>query len=138
MATSKDSSKGHYVEPDWGCAEDPDGKLKQMFVDIVQTRRIQQGQSPAMRPVFLKPHGVAGGHFEIRAGLPEDLRVGVFALGRLPAWVRFSSDTLPTNPDLKTTCGIGIKLFDVPGQKLLGDGNTQDFLLQNYDIFFVD
>ena len=122
----------------WNCDEDPDGKLKQMFVDIVQTRRIKQGQTPARRPVFLKTHGIASGRFEVVADLPEDLQVGVFALKNLPAWVRFSSDTVPTNPDLKTTLGIGIKLFDVPGEKLLGDGNTQDFILQNHDVFFVD
>lgn len=128
------------AEACWNCDDDPDGKLKQMFVDIVQTRRIKQGQTPARRPVFLKPHGVACARFEIRPDLPKDLRVGVFASKEkeLPAWVRFSSDTIPTNPDLKTTCGVGIKLFNVPGQKLLGDGNTQDFILQNHDVFFVD
>ena len=122
----------------WNCDDDPDGKLKQMFVDIVQTRRIQQGQMPARRPVFLKTHGIASARFEIRPDLPRDLRVGVFKLQNLPAWVRFSSDTLPANTDLKTTCGVGIKLFDVAGKKLLGDGNTQDFILQNHDVFFVD
>lgn len=122
----------------WNCDDDPDGKLKQMFVDIVQTRRIQQGQMPARRPVFLKTHGIASARFEIRRDLPRALRVGVFKLKNLPAWVRFSSDTIPTNPDLKTTCGVGIKLFDVAGKKLLGDGNTQDFILQNHDVFFVD
>lgn len=122
----------------WDCSEDPGDALKRMFVDIVQTRRIVQGQSPAMRPVFLKPHGIASGRFEIRADLPEELRVGVFALHSLPAWVRFSSDTIPSISDFKTTCGIGIKLFDVPGEKLLDDGNTHDFILQNHDVFFVD
>jgi hypothetical protein len=122
----------------WDCAQDPIGNLRRMFVDIVQTRRIKLGQSPAQRPVFLKPHGVALASFEIRPDLPKDLQVGVFAGGHYRAWVRFSSDTLPANPDLKTTCGIGIKLFDVPGQKLLGSGDTQDFILQNFDIFFVD
>jgi len=109
-----------------------------MFVDIVQGRRIKQGQVPAMRPVFRKVHGVARGDFEVRGDLPEDLRVGVFALKNLAAWVRFSSDIAPTDPDLRSTCGIGIKLFGVPGKKLLGDGNTQDFILQNHDVFFVD
>jgi hypothetical protein len=122
----------------WDCEQDPVGKLKQMFVDIVQTRRIEQGQYPAKRPVFLKPHGVAHGRFVMRPDLPDELKVGVFALGELPAWLRFSSDTLPTMPDLKTTCGIGIKLFGVSGPKLLGDGDTQDFILQNHDVFFVD
>ncbi len=122
----------------WDCHTDPAEKLKQMFVGIVQTRRIRQGQDPARRPVFLKPHGVAHGWFEIVRDLPEPLRVGVFAMHRLPAWVRFSSDTVPTMPDLKTTCGIGIKVFDVPGTKLEGGGDTQDFVLQNSDVFFVD
>ena len=121
------------------CAQDPIGKLRQMFVDIVQARRIRLGQRPARRPVFLKPHGIAHGRFEILPDLPPELRVGVFALtGSLRAWVRFASDTTPMTPDLKTTCGIGIKLFGIPGPKLLGDGDTQDFLLQNFDVFFVD
>src|SRR5262249_53220985 len=78
------------------------------------------------------------GTFEVVPDLAPDLRVGVFAGGSYPVWVRFSSDTLPSNPDLKTTCGIGIKLFNVPGEKLVGDGTTQDFVLQNHDVFFVD
>ncbi|HUX86087.1 MAG TPA: catalase, partial [Chloroflexota bacterium] len=122
----------------WDCEQDPIGNLKRMFVDIVQGRRIRLGQNPAQRPVFLKPHGIAHGFFDVRRDLSDDLRVGVFASERLRAWVRFSSDTVPSAPDLKTTCGIGIKLFGVPGAKLLGDGDTQDFTLQNHDVFFVD
>ena len=122
----------------WDCEQDPIGNLKRMFVDIVQGRRIRLGQSPAQRPVFLKPHGIAHGFFEVRQDLPADLKVGVFGPERFRAWVRFSSDTLPSVPDLKTTCGIAIKLFGVPGAKLLGDGDTQDFILQNHDVFFVD
>lgn len=113
-------------------------QLKEMFVDIVQQKRINLGQSPAKRAVFLKPHGIAHGYLEMRDDLPADLRVGVFALKKVPAWVRFSSDTQPSSPDLKTTCGIAIKLFEVEGEKLLGDGKTQDFILQNHDVFFVD
>ncbi|HLK65612.1 MAG TPA: LodA/GoxA family CTQ-dependent oxidase [Bryobacteraceae bacterium] len=122
----------------WDCHDDPAEKLKQMFVGIVQTRRIRQGQDPARRPVFLKPHGIAHGYFEMVPDLPADLKVGVFAQRQLAVWVRFSSDTVPTTPDLKTTCGIGIKLFGVPGLKLDGGGDTQDFVLQNSDVFFVD
>ena len=112
----KKKSEPKSAEACWNCEDDPDGKLKQMFVDIVQTRRIRQGQTPARRPVFLKPHGVACARFEILPDLPKDLRVGVFALKEkiYPRGCVFSSDTIPTNPDLKTTCGIGIKLFNVP------------------------
>ncbi len=119
-------------------SDSPTDQLKEMFVDIVQQQRIELGQSPARRPVFLKPHGIAQGYFEMQPNLPDDLKIGVFALSKLDAWVRFSSDTSPSSPDLKTTCGIAIKLFGVPGEKLLGEGDTQDFILQNHDVFFVN
>lgn len=120
---------------------DPVQALKEMFVTKPMGERIGGGQDPAERPVFRKPHGVAGGTFEVVPHLPEELRVGVFAGKEYPAWVRFSSDTPPTTSDLKTTCGIGIKLFDVPGRKILPpntEATTHDFVLQNHDVFFVD
>ena len=123
------------------CGDDPIAALKTMFVDILMGGRIGQGQKPVLRPVFLKPHGVAGGTLTVRPNLPDELRVGVFAGTSYPAWVRFASDTRPSTPDLKTTCGIAIKLFDVPGEKILPpntDAPTHDFLLQNHDVFFVD
>jgi hypothetical protein len=138
MAQSETKLKSDDSKGCWNCAQDPIGTLKQMFVDIVQVNRIEQGQDPARRPVFLKPHGVAHGRLEIRKDLPSELKVGVLASEMAPAWVRFSSDTVPTMPDLKTTLGIGIKLFGITGEKLLGDGDTQDFILQNFDVFFVD
>jgi hypothetical protein len=110
-----------------------------MFVDIAQRRRIALGQKPAQRPVFRKLHGVAHGWLEQAKGIPDDLKVGVFACEKLAAWARFSSDTAPTDPDLKTTIGVGIKLFGVPGIKALGgEGDTADFIMQNFPVFFVD
>jgi hypothetical protein len=127
--------------PSEDCKNDPIAGLKAMFVDQVQAGRILKGQEPARRPVFLRLHGVARGTFIVRPDLPEDLRVGVFAGSSYPAWVRFSSDIPDGSPDLKTTVGIGIKVFDVPGKKLLSPeeaATTHDFLLQNHDVFFVD
>ncbi|MFG3225538.1 LodA/GoxA family CTQ-dependent oxidase [Kitasatospora sp. NPDC048194] len=129
-----------------GCAEDPAGALKRMFVDLTQGARTARGQDPVKRPVFLKPHGVARGTLTGAEDLPADLRVGFLEAARtrpggLDAWVRFSSDTVPGSPDLRTTLGIGVKLFGVPGQKLLegyAEAGTQDLLLQNHDVFFVD
>lgn len=122
------------------CTNDPIGSLTEMFVGIVQGGRIAKGQCPALRPVFLKPHGVAHGSFRIRPDLPEELRVGLFAGSEYPVWVRFSSDTVPAANDFKTTCGIGIKLFDVPGEKIFGNPTaiTFDILMQNFEVFFVD
>jgi hypothetical protein len=122
------------------CAADPAALLVQMFVGMVEAGRIKAGQCPAMRPVFLKPHGVVHGVFRVRPDLPADLRVGIFAGREYPAWVRFSSDTLPTANDYLTTVGVGIKLFGVPEKKIFGapDDPTFDFILQNMDVFFVN
>ncbi len=125
----------------WNCTDDnATENLKRMFVGIAQTDHIRQGESPARRAVFRKLHGVVKGYFEIQKNLPEEYRVGVFDgnKGSFEAWVRFSSDIAPTAPDLRSTCGIAIKLFGVDGEKLLGDGKTQDFILQNHPVFFVD
>lgn len=51
------------------CSQDPITSLKNMFVDMVQAGRIVKGQCPAMRPVFLKAHGVAAAEFIIRDDL---------------------------------------------------------------------
>ena len=124
------------------CEVDPIGCLKQMFVDMVQLGRIKAGQCPAKRPVFLRLHGVAHGRFEVVPDLPEDLRVGLFGQRMAyPAWVRYSSDIPDGVPDLKSTVGIGIKLFDVAGDKMLPpqvQAPTLDILLQNMDVFFVN
>lgn len=121
------------------CEKDPLAALKTMFVDIVMRRRLAAGQRPAFRPVFLKGHGVALGEFVVRPTLAPELRVGVFSHDRFPAVVRFSSDTLPSRPDFKTTIGIAIKLIGVPGPKLLvPDAPTCDYLLQNHPVFFVN
>lgn len=123
------------------CGKNPIDSLVTMFVDMVQKGRIDKGQCPAMRPVFLKPHGVAHGVFKVKDKLDKHLRHGLFAKGKeYPVWARFSSDTLPTLADFKTTIGIGLKLFDTPTPKVFGlpDETTSDFIMQNMDVFFVD
>ena len=140
---NKDSKAGHHPKtandvPCWDCEDNAIQRLEEMFVELIQRQRIERGQRPARRTVFLKPHGVAHGWLKPLPKLREDLRVGTFSHGDLRCWVRFSSDTQPTSPDLHTTLGIGIKVFGVPGPKLLGEGDTADFILQNFDVFFVD
>ena len=113
------------------CGKDPIESIAAMFTS---------GMAGA-RPVFGHTHGVAVGTFSVRPGLPKELRLGVFAGSSYPVCVRFSSDTSPRRPDPRATCGIGIKLFGVPGPKLLAPdtaATTHDFVLQNHDVFFVD
>lgn len=86
------------------------------------------------------------GVLTVAPDLPPDLCIGFLKAARdqqggLTAWVRFSSDILPDRPDFRRTLGMGIKLFGVPGPKLLedeGQTDTQDLILQNHDVFFVD
>jgi hypothetical protein len=98
---------------------DPVAELPEMFVDPLMGRCIAKGQVPAVRPVFIKTHGVAAGTFRIRTALPLDMAVAVFGHDAFPAVVRHSSDTIPTALDEGTTLGIAITLFEVPGDKLL-------------------
>ena len=122
------------------CAADPVASLVEMFVGRVEAKRIAAGQCPALRPVFLKPHGVVHGVLRVLPDLPADLRVGLFGGTEYPAWVRFSSDTSPTSNDYLSTVGVGIKLFNVPGAKIFGapGDSTFDIILQNMDVFFVN
>jgi catalase len=118
--------------------ETPAQGLVRLFISD-QVKRIVDGQCPVRRATFFKPHGSAYGSFTVMPKLRRELRVGVFAHQRFDAWVRFSSDTLPVTPDAKTTCGLAIKLFGVPGRKLLEpNALTQDFVMQNFPVFFVD
>ncbi|MFF4219218.1 LodA/GoxA family CTQ-dependent oxidase [Streptomyces nondiastaticus] len=127
------------------CATDPVTSLVAEFVDKRMGGRIAQGQDPVLRPVFVKFHGAARGVLTVDPALPPDLSIGFLRAAKeqkgLTAWVRFSSDVLPDRPDLRRTAGAGIKLFGVPGQKLLEQesrADTQDLVLQNHDVFFVD
>lgn len=123
-----------------GC-EDPIECLRHMFCDLVQKKRVAQGQCPARRPVFLRTHGIMKGTFTILNGLPKDLKYGLFKKsGDFPAYVRYSSDLSDGRPDWMSTIGIGIKVFGIPGEKVVSDdgADTADLLLQNVPFFFVD
>ena len=99
----------------WDCEANATAHIEEMFVDLIQRERIARGQKPALRTVFLKQHGVSYGWLKPLPDLAPKNQVGTFAHGALPCWVRFSSDTQPTSPDLHSTLCIGIKLFNVPG-----------------------
>ncbi|MDT0642198.1 LodA/GoxA family CTQ-dependent oxidase [Zunongwangia sp. F363] len=112
-------------------------RLKEMFVDMGQKSRIERGQKPAQRSVFRKQHGIAYGHFIIDKDLNPEFAEGIFAGEEYECVARFSSDTDPQAPDLHSTLGLGLKLFGVHGPKLIGEGETADFIFQNIDRFFA-
>ena len=112
-------------------------RLEEMFVEMGQKTRIENGQKPAERAVFRKQHGIVYGNFIINKDIPKAYKVGIFAGESYECAVRFSSDTTPTSPDLHSTIGVGLKLFGVEGPKLFGEGNNADFIFQNIDRFFA-
>lgn len=124
------------------CFDKPDEatrRIREMFIEIGQARRTRLHPEAATRAVFRKVHGVAHGRLERARTCPKAWRVGFLAKSRLDAWMRFSSDAAPTDADLGTTLGIGIKLFGVPGLKADGErGATSDLIMQNAERFFVD
>lgn len=123
-----------------GC-EDPIECLRHMFCDLVQKKRVEKGQCPVRRPVFLRTHGIMKGTLTILDDLPKDFRHGMFKeSGDFPTYVRYSSDLSDGRPDWMSTIGIGIKIFGIPGEKMVSDdgANTADLLMQNVPYFFVD
>ena len=122
------------------CDADPITGLTHMFVELVQQSRIDMGQLPALRPVFLKAHGSARARLNPTPEAIEILPAALFPASELQAWVRFSSDTVPAEHGYKKTLGLGLKLFDVPGRKLFGDAGdvTLDLIFQNHHVFFLD
>ena len=124
------------------CDDNPIDCLRHMFVDMVQKRRVElQGQCPARRPVFLRTHGILQGEMTIADDIPEELKQGMWSdCGSHPVYVRYSSDLSDGRPDWMSTIGIGIKIFDVPGEKVVSDDghHTADLLMQNVPFFFVN
>jgi hypothetical protein len=106
--------------------------------------REEQGQRLALRNVHPRAHGCVRAEFRVEDRLPPHLAQGVFVPGkRYPAWIRFSNSF----PDAKQSDakgdarGMAIKLLDVPGDKILPqerEAQTQDFILINRPVFFVD
>jgi hypothetical protein len=116
--------------------------IKELFARLVDMRH-PPGDRHVKRAVFLKPQGCARADFTVLPNLPQHFRVGAFAVSATrKAWVRFSSDTVPTTSDRENnTLGFAIKVMGVSGLKLLPGqerSTTQDFLLQNHPVLFVD
>lgn len=107
-------------------------------------RQFQKEGRPARRDAHPRAHGCVRAEFRVEDELPSNLAQGVFVPGKgYPAWIRFSNG----NSNLKRSDAKGdvramaIKLFDVPGEKILeGDksASTQDFILLNSPVFFTN
>lgn len=99
-------------------------------------REYGEGARPATRGLHAKGRCLQAEFTVDNAGLPEALRVGVFAENTTySAWVRFSNGDPHVQADeVGDVRAMAIKLMGVPGETLLGDARdagTQDFLLNH-------
>jgi hypothetical protein len=97
---------------------------------------------PARRDAHAKAHGCVKAKVTVPE-LPVSLKVGVFREPRsYLAWIRYSNGNGTPRPDsVGDGRGMALKLMGVPGKKLLADEAdeaTQDFVMINYPVFFVD
>ena len=74
---------------------------------------------------------------EFQVDAPDDLAVGLFAEPAVyPTWIRFANAS--AGPDTEEDFrGMSLKVMGVDGPKLLGDGWSQDFVLNSHPALFV-
>jgi hypothetical protein len=118
-------------------------QMAESIATTVRQRYAEQGP-PARRDAHPKAHGIVSAEFRVEDILPPNLAQGVFVPGkRYPAWIRFSNgDADAHRSDAKGDIrAMAIKLFDVPGEKILEEDRfapTQDFIMINDPVFLTD
>ena len=132
------------ADHDLGERLSPNEAIKaEKIADIIEASiRKQYATNLALRDAHPKAHGCVRAEFKINETLPKNLAQGVFVPGKsYQAWIRFSNASRDaTQADIKSDArGMAIKLLDVPGKKLLADApSTQDFIMINHPVFFVN
>jgi hypothetical protein len=118
--------------------------LQSQIITILKSKILDRYEShgaPAQRDQHTKQHGCLRAEFIVE-DLPLQFRVGLFKEPKVfPAWVRFSNAREVDDDRKKDVRGMAIKVMEVPGEKVLADAQaaeTQDFLLVNHPVFFVN
>lgn len=128
-------------ERPWPGEQEATRSIAQAIAEKIKSTHIP-GKRRALRDAHPRAHGCVRAVFEVDDLLKPELAHGVFQPGaRYLAWIRFSNgDSDPTRPDGESDArGMAIKLMGVPGPKLVADEQgTQDFILINHPVFFVD
>ena len=108
-------------------------------VTAIQLAMIRATGTP-QRGQHAKMNGCLNAVFTVRPDLPPNLQTGLFKIARdFDAAIRFSngSESDDGKPDLH---GMAIKLFGVPGKKVLeveAHAAEQDFILADNPVFFI-
>ena len=113
------------------------------LADLIETTvRKQYATGIALRDVHSKAHGCVKAEFKINENIPKNIAQGIFIPGKTyQSWIRFSNGSSdPTQADIKRDArGLAIKILGIPGKKLLdNEASTQDFIMINHPVFFVN
>ena len=108
-----------------------EARIAEQTLALVKRGLIETPQGQLVkRDAHPKAHGCVHGRFAVSPDVPLALRHGLFAAPvSYPVWIRFSNGN-PTDDNKGDIRGMGIKVCQVPGEKILTDEKaTQDFLL---------
>jgi hypothetical protein len=113
-------------------AADEESIVREITDSMKRFTERQYKGAVAERAGNTKTYGLVQAEFQVNRDLPANLGKGLFKESRtFPAWIRFAGPGPYWPPDVADggLLSIGIKLTDVPGEKLMADeGHTQDFL----------
>lgn len=111
--------------------------------DAIRIVEQHRDNTRVLRDAHAKAHGCVKAQMTVLQNLAPELRHGVLAdPGKTwQAWMRLSNgNAYPQFDSARDARGMGIKLLDVPGDKLLSSKATadnQDFVMFNHPVFFV-
>lgn len=103
-----------------------------------------EGTNTAVRFAHAKGYGLVKGHFEVLPNLATEYAQGIYGKPAVyPAVVRYSNGLahLGSDASLGPVAGMALKLFGVPGRKMLDDepgSLNMDFNMINGPIFFCN
>jgi hypothetical protein len=103
-----------------------------------------EGTGHAVRGAHAKSYGLVKAEVQILHNVPESYAQGIYATpGRHGALMRFSSASnhLGTDAQLGPVLGCAIKIFDIPGPKLVEeepDATTFDLVMKNNPFFVAN
>ncbi len=137
-----DAELGEVIQPD---EIDAAKTIAKVIEEQIRTKTSGTNQGArALRDAHPKQHGCVRAKFEVDPSIDPQFAYGVFAKGnKFDAIIRYSNSShIPTQADIKEDGrGMAMKLFNVPGKKLLeteSQSTTQDFILISHPVFFTD
>src|SRR5215510_6039805 len=111
----------------------------------VRNSPVEEGSGRATRGAHAKSFGVVRAEVQILNKVPAPYAQGIYATpARHDAVIRFSSASnhLGADAALGGVTGAAMKIFDVPGSKLVDDGEpdsaTFDLVLKNHSTFVAN